>query len=320
MQIDTFPSSSRRSARWTSKAHASTWALLGGLTLLAALSAYAVEVYAESATYCGALVQRGVADLDSFCAESLYDDRRRLVTGLAAMGTLLLAVAGYLGRRARREAEAEPQVEDFSWPAYLGTCVACSVFLPFAHLVAFVLALAFADQGLASSTGLPTGWRHLSLALGVSAVCLFMSRHGLAQRSALAAAGLAVPVTLAMQIALGVPVESFTNDASARVTAPAVWLSAVPVVVGVLSVVAAAQCRGWRAPRPRVGVLAVLISSVAATVALMPQLLPAYREAQGGGPSPRGGLPPELWLPIVVGAAVACVVAIAVGYRKTGDA
>lgn len=308
-----------QSARWLSRAHASTWALLGGLTLLAALSAYAVEVYAESATYCGALVQREVPDLSSFCSESLYDERRRLVTGLAAAGIVLMAFAGYLQRRARRSTDAEPHVEGLSWPAYVGTCAACSVFLPFAHLVAFVLALALADEGLASSTGLPTGWRHISLALGVIAVCLFMSRHGLTQRSALAAVGLAVPVTLAMQIALGVPVESFTIDSSARVTPPAVWLSAAPVVVGALSLVAALQHRGWRAPRPRVGVIAVLVSSAAATVALMPQLLPAYREAQGGGPNPRGGLPPELWLPIVVGVALGCLAAIAACYRKTRD-
>lgn len=316
MQADTYPSSTRRTARWLDSARPSTWALLGGLTLAAALSAYAVEVYAESATYCGGLVQRGMSAVDSFCSETLYDERRWLVAGLAAVGAVLVAFAGYLALRGRQATESATSVEGFSWPSYLGTCLAVALTVPFAHLVLSVLAGAFADAGLASSTGLPTGWRHVSLALGVSAACLVMGRHGLTERSALAAAGLAVPVALAMQVALAPSLESFTIDDSARITAPAVWLSAAPVVIGALAIVAALQRRGWRAPRPRVGVLAVLASTAAVTVALMPQLLPAYRDAQGGGPYPRGGLGADLWLPIVVGAAVACVTVVAAGYRR----
>lgn len=314
--MDTYPSSSRGTARWLDNARPSTWALLGGLTLAAAVSAYAVEVYAESATYCGGLVQRGLSSVDSFCSEALYDERRRLVVGLAAVGAVLVAFAGYLALRGRRATAAEGPVEEVSRSTYLGTCLAATLAIPFAHLFLSVVAGVFADAGLASSTGLPTGWRHVSLALGVSAACLFMGRHGLTERSALAAAGLAVPVTLAMQVAIGPPLESFTIDGSARITAPAVWLSAAPVLIGVLAVVASLQRRGCRAPRPLVGVLAVLGSTAAVTVVLMPQLLPAYRDAQGGGPYPRGGMGADLWLPIVVGAAVVCVAVIAAGYRR----
>ena len=288
--------------------------LAGGLLLLAAVAAYAVEVYSESATYCGGLVSRDPS-VDATC-DDLYARRETLVVGLTIVGAALLALAPFCTRRPADD--AGPSL-DFSWGSYAGAAAAASLFLPFCYLPFFFAGYVFADARLsATSTGLPAGWKTVAVAAGVVTACLVLRSVGLTERSALTAAGLAVPLVLATLVAVARPVADFTIDSSAQLPAASWWLLGSPVLFLVLVLVARLQQGDWPGPPRRVGVVLALAATAVVTVVLMPQLLPTYRGADGGGPYPRNGLDVEVWAPVLVVMCLASVLVVGAASRSSG--
>jgi hypothetical protein len=166
-------------------------------------------------------------------------------------------------------------------------------------------------------------------AVGVVLAALFLRRWGLSVRSALAAIAIALPLMYLTLVSLGPLTTSFQVDESAALSNNGgVWLLAGVLVGLSLMGVAALQRRGVTAPPATLSVTAALASVFGTTVVLMPQLLPGWEDADGGGPYPRGGFEVEIWLPVMVLAAAVAIAVMTVGYvsshrlakRKAGAA
>lgn len=308
---DTAPSRSVVEAPLLRRIHPAVVLLWAGLVVLAALSAAAVEVYAESGTQCDGLVQPRAAAEASTCA-TYYAQREDVVRVLAvvALALVVLAVASAVARRGLglRPRRGTDDVELGLGAAVLAGLVAAPSGALALGLLTF---LAVVEPGLVGSQGLPTGWHHVGLAAGVVVGCLLLRAGGLSRASALAAAAVGVPWVHLVVLLAAHHLDGSDVDTSARMSGnPLVWSAAgVPLVLALLAV-AALQRRGRAAPGPLVGAALVLLSTAVTTVVLLPQLLPSRRDAKGGGPFPFRGLDVETWLPLLVAPAVLSVVVV----------
>lgn len=253
--------------------------LWAGLLALAAVSASAVAVYAESGTSCGGLIQPRDPSNDAVCGE-LYDRRRSVVVVVAALAALLLPIAA-ASAATRRELGLRPKaggdVERLRGAATLAGLAAPMAYLPIG-VVTFLFA---ADLGVLGPVGLPSGWQHVAHAAGVVFACLVLRAFGVTRATALAAAALGVPAMLALLVGLVHVLEGPSFDGSARLSDnPFIWVAAaLPVVVALLAT-GALQRQGRYAPGEMVSAGLILFSVGVATVVLLPQLLPVYREAE----------------------------------------
>ncbi len=299
------------SLRALRRVHPALWLLAAGMTLLAAGSGYAVEVYAESATTCGSLLRPLAAE--GFC-EPYFAERETVVAVLLVLSACLAAAAGAsAARRADERVGAQRAlvdrgrfaVESFWW----------SVALPFAGLpVLFAGEIARGSASGVIMSGLPSGWAQLGLAASAVILSLMLRRCGLHRRAALAAAATAVPVAFAMQTALGYALEGAPLDETARLAVPPAWWLSSPVLWLCLLAAAELQRRGFLGPSEWWTAALLLMATAVATVVLIPQLLPAWRDAQGGRPYPVGGPDVETWLPVLAATAAGCILAVTVGY------
>lgn len=296
--------------------HPAVVLLWAGLTALAALSAAAVEVYAESATQCDGLLQPRGPEAAGVCG-ALYDQREGVVRALVvlAVALLLLAVASAVRCRSVG-ARPVPAPADVEVDLGVGAAVLTGLVAPLGALVLAMLTyLVVLTPGTETSQGLPRGWQHVGHVGGVVVGCLLLRSSGLTRASALAAAAVGVPSVLLAVVLTGHLLDGSDVDTSARVSAnPLVWLAAgVPVVLALLAV-AALQRRGRAAPGPLVRAALVLLSATVTTVVLLPQVLPAFRDARGGGPYPFGGLDVGTWLPLLVATLVLSVLTVTWSY------
>jgi cytochrome bd-type quinol oxidase subunit 2 len=149
------------------------------------------------------------------------------------------------------------------------------------------------------------------MAGGVVFACLLLRAERLSTAAALSAAAVGVPSVMLAVVVAGHLLGGPHLDTSARVSGnPLVWVAAGVQVVLALLAVAALQRRRRSLPGPLVGSVLVLLSVVVTTIVLMPQLLPAYRGARGGGPYPSGGLGVDTWLPAMVAPLVLSILVV----------
>lgn len=287
---------SRTAGVWAGPAALVCW---GGLSLLAALSAAAVEVFIESSTECAGLLRRDA--LDEVLCGRYYVRRSVVVAFFALLGLSLLATATW--RRLRRASAGDVDADVAARPpllfVVLAGVVAPLVYVPVAVVTVVVFTSWFAGPGVAQ--GLPRGWQHVWQDAGVVAACLLFVGRGLALRGAYAAAAVAVPALNALLVGLGDLTRGPSPDRMARLPAnPALWLLAGVVVGVVILLFTVAQGHDVRLPPVGLSVTVLLAAVAVTTVALMPQLLPAYAGARGGGPYPGGGPDPHVWLPAVL--------------------
>jgi uncharacterized membrane protein YecN with MAPEG domain len=298
-------------------AHPAVLLLWAGLAWAAALSAFAVEVYVESGAFCSGLVQ-GLADGQregGVCAPH-YSRRIVVVTLLGLMGLVLMGASCLAARRRPR---ASLQRDDRPRQPLTRAALTAGLLSPFAYVPLALFTYIFVTgQGGETSLGLPKGWQHVCHAVGVVLAALWLRRCGLSVRTVLAAVAVSLPLMYLTLVGLAPLTTPFQVDESAALSNNlGVWLLAGVLVGLSLMGVAALQRRGATAPPATLSVTVALASVFGTTVVLMPQLLPRWEDADGGGPYPRGGLEVEVWLPVMFLAAAVAIAVVAAGYAST---
>ncbi len=289
---------------------------LAGITFLAALTAYSVITYSESATACSSLLRPDLFDEQTAFCEPYLSERRALVRNLTVLAVVLL-VAGLVVAAVRREHGLTPRTGGPVKPALGGRwvlgLVAPVLMIPFG--LGYRLVVYGETQ---ESFGLPSGWLHLAAPLGTLIVCWWLSRHGLTRQSAMAAAAVSIPAMSLIQFLPPLIAPYFDEgDSSAEITYNG-WfllLSGLPLV---LALVAAAvlQSRGRAAPGVSVSLLLGLASAALTTVVFLPQILPGYEDARGGARFTSEGMQASLWLPLMTGMLILALAVIATTYAR----
>jgi len=296
------------------------------MALLAAVTAYAVITYSESATACSSLLQPDLYDEQLAFCEPYLSARRGLVRNLAIVGVVLL-VAGLLVAGARREAGLRPRTGAVVSAALGGRWVtgalAPVLLLPFGLIYGLVV-----NGATQESFGLPSGWLHLAAPLGTFIVCWWLSRQGLTRQSAMAAAAVAIPAMSLMQFLPPLYLHYRENasyaylayrdmDTSAEITYNG-WfflLSGLPLVLA-LAAAAMLQSRGRAAAGVTVSLSLGLLSAALTTVVFLPQILPGYDNARGGTRFTADGMQVSLWLPLMTGMLILAVAVIGTIYAR----
>lgn len=299
---------------------------LSGIVFLAALTAYAVITYSESATACSSLLQPDLfgGEQASFC-EPYLSDRRGLVRNLVVVGATLLAAGLLLAFR--RGTGLSPGSGGPVKPG-LGGRWLLALFAPVLLIPAGMIYGSVVNGETQASFGLPSGWLHLAAPVGAVIVCSWLTGSGLTRRSAMAAVAVSIPVMSLIQFLPPLylhyrdfdkyPLSAYRDtDTSAEITYNG-WfflLSGLPLVV---ALVAAAwlQTRGRAAPAVAVSLALALISAALTTVVFLPQVLPGFDQARGGGRFASDGLQAELWLPLMVGMSILSVAVVAATYAR----
>lgn len=291
---------------------------LSGMAFLAALAAYSVITYSESATACSSLLQPALFGPEQTFCEPYLAERRGLVRNLTVVGAVLL-VAGMLVAVVRRETGLTPRTGgavklDLGGRWVLGL-VAPVLLIPFGVIYGAVV-----NGATQESFGLPSGWLHLAAPLGTVIVCWWLSRHGLTRQSAMAAAAVAIPAMSLIQFLPPLSVPYTEGDSSAEITYNG-WfflLSGLPLVIA-LVVAAWLQSRGRAAPGVAVSLALALLSAALTTVVFLPQILPGFQDARGGGRFTSDGMQASLWVPLMTGMLLLSVTAIGTTYARAGN-
>lgn len=289
---------------------------LSGIALLAALSAYSVITYSESATACSSLLQPDLFDSQASFCEPYLAQRRGLVRNLTILGAALL-VAGVLVAAGRRETGVTPgtggQVAPTLGGGWVLGFVAPVLMVPFGVVYGSVV-----NGATQESFGLPSGWLHLAAPLGTLIVCWLLSRYGLTRQSAMAAAAVSIPAMSLIQFLppLIQPLHS-DGDSSAEITYNG-WfflLSGLPLA---LALVAAAllQRRGRAAPGVTVSLAVGLMSATLTTLVFLPQILPGFDQARGGTRYTSDGMQASLWLPLMTGMLIIALAIVGATYAR----
>ena len=283
---------------------------LSGVAFLAALTAYSVITYSESATACSSLLQPDLFGEQAAFCEPYQTARRGLVRSLAVVGAVLL-VAGLLVAAVRRETGLTPRTGGAVKAALGGRCVlgfvAPVLLVPFGVIYGSVV-----NGATQESFGLPSGWLHLAAPLGTVIVCWWLSRHGLTRQSAMAAAAASLPAMSLIQFLPPLIVPYTDGDSSAEITYNG-WFFLLSGISLVVALVAAAllQSRGRAAPGVTVSLALGLVSAALTTVVFLPQILPGYEGARGGGRFTSDGMQASLWVPLLTGMLLLAVAIIA---------
>lgn len=143
---------------------------------------------------------------------------------------------------------------------------------------------------------------------------------GLSRRFALGAAAVAYLPVVGLLSAAGLALESYPIDTTARLPGFPVWFAVGPPLLW-LCLLAAAELQRrtrLRGPSEWVSSLVLLGGTVIATVILVSQVLPAFADAEGGRPYPRGGIAADVWQPAFVRAAALGLVAVLLGLIAGG--
>ncbi len=311
------PQSLQRARLVVEAAHPAVLLLWAGLAWAAALSAFAVEVYVESAAFCGGLVH-GLEDGQrqvGVCAPH-YNRRIVVVTLLGLTGLVLMAVSCLATRQLPR---ASLQSDDPPKQPLTRAALTAGLLSPFAYVPLALFTYIFVTgQGGETSLGLPNGWQHVCHAVGVVLAAVYLRRWGVSDRSLLAAVAVALPLMYLTLMGFAPLTTGFQSDESAALSGNGgVWLLAGLLAGLSLFGVAILQARGVTAPPATLSLTVAVASVFGTTVVLMPQLLPGWEDADGGGPYPRGGLDVEVWLPVMSLAAAAAIAVVAVGYASS---
>ncbi len=292
---------------------------LSGIAFLAALTAYSVITYSESATACSSLLQPTLFDPEptAFC-EPYLAERRGLVRNLAVLGAVLL-VAGLLAAAVRRETGLRPCTGGPVTPALGGRWIlglaAPVLLIPFGVIYGAVV-----NGATQESFGLPSGWVHLAAPVGTVIVCWRLSRHGPSRQSSMAAAAVAIPAMSLIQFLPPLIVPYSEGDSSAEITYNG-WfflLSGLPLVIALVAA-ALLQSRGRAAPGVAVSLALGLLSAALTTVVFLPQILPGFEAARGGGRFTSDGMQASLWIPLVIGMLLISVAIIGTTYACAGN-
>lgn len=282
----------------TTPATASAFILTGSFVLLAGVSAYGSELYSESGTTCGSLAARIVGyESDAFCAEQA-GPRRILVAALIVLGGLLLVAAAFL----RTVDRAVHPVGDFSYRRALWG-LATPLVLPPLYWSSLLLV---PPEGPAY-LGLPEGWLHLLTAVAVVVVSTAAAARAdpLLRRHVAAAAAVAVPLLIAAEatlVALQTGSSRPWTQANATLDAHSgdspVTLVTPVVVVAALSLAVLAHRRRREALTLATSAVLMSISAAVATVVLVYDLVPAWREDYTSPGSEAPGA--AVWLPLLL--------------------
>lgn len=288
---------------------------LSGMALLAALTAYSVITYSESATACSSLLQPDLFESQASFCEPYLATRQGLVRNLTVLGAVLLA-AGLLVAALRREAGVTPRTGGLVTPALGGRWV-LGIVAPVLVVPSGVVYGSVVNGATQESFGLPSGWLHLAAPLGTVIVCCWLSRHGLTRQSAMAAAAVSIPAMSLLQFLPPLIQPYSEGDSSAEITYNG-WfflLSGLPLALALLAA-ALLQRRGRAAPGVTVSLAVALMSATATTLVFLPQVLPGFDQARGGIRYTSDGMQASLWLPLMTGMLIIALAIVGATYAR----
>lgn len=176
--------------------------------------------------------------------------------------------------------------------------------------------------------GLPRGWVHLFAVAAVATACLVAARTGRPERRlpvdhAMAAGALALPLIVLGQAVLVISPWPWSEPGRVQATLECCGgkgFLLVPLIIFLFGLTTAgvvlAHGPGRPAPTLTTSVLLMLLSASAATVVLVPDLVPAWADVCcEPGPSPAPG--PTVWIPVLlVPVAVNSAVVVAASRRR----
>jgi hypothetical protein len=284
--------------------------LVGGLVLLGALSAFAVEtkVPESAGGFCWGLIR---GDLyDRYCAV-YHLQRRHLVDAMTLIGFSMIGIGSILAI-SRREIGLFPKPAP-PGDARLRWRVVLAVFAPTLWIALIILVGipwgAFTEE----PGGLPQGWFLLGPSFEVLLVCWPPSRRGVTRQTALTAGAVALPAMTAV-VFMSLDARDFVMPGVGWVCLLSGLPLAACLVLGVRL-----QNRGFSAPGLAVSAVMTLAEALIATLLFIPQLLPAHRTANGGALYYLSGqwFGFDVWGPVLLVNALAVLVLVAIIYMRS---